>query len=66
MKADLRYAEVVMRDQPEKLIRLGWGPRRGSAALEPPGETRDIQIVGSALGILGAAGVGVLVGRVIP
>lgn len=45
VKADLRYAEVVMRDQPEKLSRLGWGPRRGSSALEPPGETRDISIV---------------------
>lgn len=45
VKADLRYAELVMRDQPEKLSKLGWGPRRGSSALQPPGEVPDIGIV---------------------
>ena len=44
VKADLKYAEVVVRDEPEKLSQLGWaGPRRGSA-LEVPGEVRDIGI----------------------
>jgi hypothetical protein len=45
MKADLKYAEVTFRDQPEKLSQLGWGPRRDASALDIPGETRDIKIV---------------------
>ena len=45
VKSDLRYAEDVMRDQPEKLSRLGWGPRRSGSALDSPGEVRDIGIV---------------------
>jgi len=45
LKADLRYAEVTVRDQPEKLSRLGWGPRRSSGTLKAPGEVRDITIV---------------------
>jgi len=45
LKADLRYAEVTVRDQPEKLTRLGWGPRRRSSTLQPPGEVRDITVV---------------------
>src|SRR3990172_6495968 len=44
-KADLRYAEVAVRDRPEKLTALGWRPRRDGSPLEPPGETRDISIV---------------------
>ena len=44
-KAVLRYAEVVFRDQREKLSQLGWGPRRDGSTLEAPGEVRDIQIV---------------------
>ena len=42
MKANLRYAEVEVRGQPEKLSQLGWGGRRGASDLEPPGEVRDI------------------------
>ena len=45
VKANLRYAEDAMRDQPEKLSGLGWGPRRSGSALEGPGEVRDIGIV---------------------
>jgi hypothetical protein len=43
-KAILKYAEVIFRDQPEKLNQLGWGPRREGSTLEAPGEVRDIQI----------------------
>ena len=44
VKANLKYAEIAVRDQPEKLGQLGWGvPNRGSA-LEAPGEVRDIAI----------------------
>ena len=44
LKADLKYAEIAVRDQPEKLGQLGWGvPSKGSA-LEAPGEVRDIAI----------------------
>lgn len=45
MKADLKYAEVAVRDQPEKLSQLGWGPRRSPVSLKEPGEVRDIRIV---------------------
>ena len=44
MKASLRYGEVAVRDQPEKLAGLGWSGRRGSSDREPPGEVRDITI----------------------
>ncbi len=44
VKASLRYAEVAVRDRPEKLSQLGWGPRRGGSSLEAPGEVRDIGI----------------------
>jgi hypothetical protein len=45
MKANLKYAEVAVRDQPEKLSQLGWGPRRSASSLKEPGEVRDIRIV---------------------
>ena len=45
VKADLKYAEVVVRDRPERLSQLGWGPRRGANSLAVPGEVRDIRIV---------------------
>ena len=44
MKANLRYAEVEVRGQPEKLSGLGWGGRHGASNLEPPGEVRDIAV----------------------
>ncbi len=44
VKADLKYAEVVVRDRPERLSQLGWGPRRGANSLAVPGEVRDIRI----------------------
>ena len=40
MKAVLRYAEIVARKQPEKLVQFGWGPPRDPRALTPPGEVR--------------------------
>jgi hypothetical protein len=45
VKRGLKYAELVMRGQPEKLSKLGWGPRRAGATLTAPCEVRDIQIV---------------------
>ena len=45
LKTDLRYAELAVRDQPEKLSKLGWGPRRNGSALRAPGEVRDIGVV---------------------
>lgn len=45
MKANLKYAEVAVRDRPEKLSQLGWGPRRAANSLQTPGEVRDIRIV---------------------
>ena len=44
LKADLKYAEFAVRDQPEKLHRLGWRPRREGTPLQPPGEVRDMGI----------------------
>lgn len=44
LKADLKYAEFAVREQPEKLSRLGWGLRRDGTPLQPPGEVRDITI----------------------
>ena len=43
-KAALKYADVIFRDQPQKLSQLGWGPRRDGSSLEAPGEVRDIRI----------------------
>jgi hypothetical protein len=44
VKANLKYAEIAVRDHPERLSQLGWGvPNRGSA-LEAPGEVRDIAV----------------------
>jgi hypothetical protein len=45
VKANLRYAEVTVRKQPDKLNALGWRVPRDGSPLEPPGETRDITIV---------------------
>ena len=44
MTTDLRYAEVAVRAQPEKLSQIGWGGRRNGATLQAPGEVRDIKI----------------------
>lgn len=44
-KALLRYAEVMARHHPEKLVGLGWGARRARTPLRTPGEVRDIRIV---------------------
>ena len=44
VKANLKYAEIVVRDEPEKLNQVGWGERREGTALEAPGEVRDIGI----------------------
>ncbi len=45
LKADLRYAEIAVRDAPQKLNALGWRPPREGTPLQSPGETRDITIV---------------------
>ena len=45
VKADLRYAEIAVRDAPQKLAALGWRAPRDGTPLQPPGETRDITIV---------------------
>ncbi|MBI2616305.1 MAG: hypothetical protein HYW52_11645, partial [Gemmatimonadetes bacterium] len=42
LRVDLKYGEFAARDEPEKLKRLGWSPRREGTPLEPPGEVRDI------------------------
>jgi hypothetical protein len=44
LKANLKYAEFAVRDQPEKRKRLGWSLRRAGTPLAPPGEVRDITI----------------------
>jgi len=44
LKANLKYAEYAVRDQPERLAKLGWGLRRDGTPLPPPGEVRDISI----------------------
>jgi hypothetical protein len=44
LKANLKYAEFAVRDEPEKLSKLGWGLRRDGTPLQPPGEVRDIAI----------------------
>ncbi|MBI4501646.1 MAG: fibronectin type III domain-containing protein [Gemmatimonadetes bacterium] len=44
MKKDLRYAELETRGKRGKLKQLGWSAPREKAALEPPGEVRDIAI----------------------
>lgn len=45
LRADLKYAEVAVRGEPQKLSRLGWSLRREGTPLAPPGEVRDISIV---------------------
>ncbi len=45
-KANLKYAEFAVRDQPEKLSQLGWAPRRAGTALKAPGEVRNIKLAG--------------------
>ena len=41
IKSNLRYAEIAVREQPEKLALLGWGPPRPAKGIEAPGEVRD-------------------------
>ena len=44
VKATLKYAEVAVRSEPEKLSQLGWSERSRSSRLEAPGEVRDIGV----------------------
>ncbi|HWO89925.1 MAG TPA: fibronectin type III domain-containing protein [Gemmatimonadales bacterium] len=46
LRINLKYAEFAARDEPERLKRLGWSPRREGTPLQPPGEVRDISIGG--------------------
>ena len=50
MKANLRYAEIAVRDEPEKLRRVGWADRRPASTLRAPGEVRDIGLLGEGEG----------------
>jgi hypothetical protein len=44
IKANLRYAEVAAREDPEKLVHLGWSAPRTGKGREAPGEVRDAGI----------------------
>ena len=44
MRADLKYAELTAREQPEKLTNIGWGARREGGPVDVPGEARDLQV----------------------
>jgi len=44
VKATLKYAEIAVREHPEKLSQLGWGLPSPGSALEAPGEVRDIAV----------------------
>ena len=44
VKATLKYAEVAVRNEPDKLGQLGWSDRSRGSALETPGEVRDIGV----------------------
>jgi hypothetical protein len=52
MKADLRYAEIAVREQPEKLNLVGWAPRSTGSTLKAPGEVRDIAVLAEGEGWL--------------
>jgi len=45
VKANLRYAQIAVRDEPEKLALLGWGPPRVRKETPVPGEVRDATIL---------------------
>ncbi len=45
MKADIRYAENVMRFDDGKLRLLGWGGRKSRTSLETPGQVRALEVV---------------------
>jgi hypothetical protein len=45
MKANLKYGEIAVRDRPDKLKALGWGPRRDGSPLEAPGQVRNEKVV---------------------
>ena len=49
MKAVLKYAEIVARKEPEKLVQFGWGPPRDPRALTPPGEVRMFRTLAANL-----------------
>ena len=42
LKAHLRYVEIEVRGEPERLSGLGWGGRPGATDREPPDEVRDV------------------------
>ena len=49
MRANLRYAEIWARRNPEQLLRIGWQPRRTRTPLKPPGEVRNIEVLKEGL-----------------
>ena len=42
MKADIRYAEVAVRNNSEKLKQIGWSSPRNKKTLEAPGQVRSL------------------------
>jgi hypothetical protein len=53
MRLDLKYAEVTVKDAPDQLLKLGWGPRRDPRSLELPGVVRDLGIKSQGEGRVG-------------
>ncbi|MEQ8819469.1 MAG: fibronectin type III domain-containing protein [Sumerlaeia bacterium] len=46
MKLELRQAEIDVKDDPDKLERIGWGGESEVTMTPPPGEPRDLTLVG--------------------
>jgi len=42
MKADIRYAEIAVRNNAEKLRQIGWSAPRDRKSLESPGQVRSL------------------------
>jgi hypothetical protein len=43
LKSDIRYAETVVNFDDDKLKLIGWSGKSDATALEPPGETRQLE-----------------------
>jgi len=44
MRLDFKYAEMAMKDSPEHLAKLGWGPRSDPRGLDVPGAIRELSV----------------------
>ena len=49
LKTTLRWAEAVFREHPERLAVFNWGLPRPKKPLQPPGQTRDIVVLGEGV-----------------